>query len=62
MRYAIAAFWRLWVRGEVSNAMVLVQLKDGRWQVLSDAYDPNPVRHRRMPAGVGRLRDFEGRA
>jgi len=59
-RAAVAEYWRLWLAGEVCSAMVILQHRDGRWRVLCDDYEPNPVPRRRLPSGEGRARVFTG--
>jgi hypothetical protein len=61
-RHAVAEYWRLWLAGEVSNAMVIVQTHDGEWRMLTQTYEPYPEPRRRKPVGEGRYRGPEARA
>jgi hypothetical protein len=59
-RHAVAEYWRLWLRGEVSNVLIVLQTRDGAWRVLMDEYEGDPQPRSRMPPGVGRLREVTG--
>jgi hypothetical protein len=59
-RHAVSEYWRLWLRGEISNAMVIIQHRDGTWRLLCDAHEPDPKPRRRVSAGTGPLRVIEG--
>lgn len=58
-RHAVSEYWRLWLDGQVSNAVVFIQHRDGTWRCLTESHVPNPQPRNRRPNGEGRYRGPE---